>query len=393
MFGGWLASISYRPVQRWRLGPLGVSPHGVGTAGGFLAGAVLMARAAERRGIPRAEIYNAVTWGAVGAIIGARGFYVLAHLGDFGSLRDVLAVWEGGLTMFGGFAGGLALGVGYFIRHGINVPLALDAAAPGFVAGVMIGRIGDLIIADHLGRTTNFFLGFKIPSGAPLAPGFGPPTYVPGAVVHQTALYDLLGLIVLAGFLALLARRTVPTGALFSTFAIWYGVQRFLVDFTRNRDIIESSVAGLSGSQWAGLAFAAGGAVALWRIRGRPPEESKVPEPEPAVVAVGATMAAAEADAVIETEPVPVEAPPAPSEPEPMAAEAEPEPVPAEVQPSTVETEAVISDETPPTVETEAVVEPEPEASAEPEPEASAEPTAPDEPAAERQPDEPVSDD
>jgi phosphatidylglycerol---prolipoprotein diacylglyceryl transferase len=269
-----LASFTYEPVQSW--GP--VSPHGVGTALGFFLGAWLMARRAEPRAIPRPEVYNAVTWGAVGAIIGARGFYVLGHLKEFDSLLDMLAVWRGGLTMFGGFVGGLVLGLGYLRRHGFDIPNALDAAAPGFVVGVIIGRLGDIAIADHLGNATDFFLGYKIPN-APLAPGYGPPTYVPGAIVHHTAVYDLFGALVLFGFIYWLQRRPRPTGTLFASFSLWYGVQRFVIDFTRNRESIESFFLGLSGSQWAGLAFAAFGAAWLYQL-------SRKPEPEP--VPVGA---------------------------------------------------------------------------------------------------------
>src|SRR5947208_3291721 len=125
MHGALLAFISYKPIQRVGIGPFAVSPHGLGTAGGFLLGAFLMARAAERRGIPRAEAYNAVTWGAVGALIGARGFYILGHLSDFNGIADMLAVWRGGLTMFGGFAGGIAAGLAYMRRHGIAIAPAM----------------------------------------------------------------------------------------------------------------------------------------------------------------------------------------------------------------------------------------------------------------------------
>ncbi len=312
-----LASFTYDPMQRW--GP--VSPHGVGTALGFFLGAWLMAHRAEPKGIPRSEVYNAVTWGAIGAIIGARGFYVLGHLDEFDSVRDMLAVWEGGLTMFGGFIGGLVLGLGYLKRKGFNIPVALDAAAPGFVVGVIIGRVGDIFIADHLGRRTDFALGFRIPD-APIAPGYGPPTYVPGAVVHHTALYDLAGALVLLAFLYLLQRRTLRTGTLFAAFAVWYGIQRFFLDFTRNRELIESVLFGLSGSQWAGLAFALSGAVALYRIWGRSPlPETSVPAP---------------ADAGSVPEPVPTpEPPPLPLTPaEPPLAESSPPPPPAPPSPT-----------------------------------------------------------
>lgn len=250
-----LAAFTYDPIQRW--GP--VSPHGLGTALGFFAGAYLMARRAEPRGIPRTEVYNAVTWGALGAIIGARGFYVLGHLDQFDTWRDMLAVWEGGLTMFGGFIGGLALGLWYLRRKGFRIPVALDAAAPGFVVGVIIGRVGDILIADHLGHRTNFALGYKIPVDAEIAPGYGPPTYVPGAVVHHTAVYDLVGALVLLAVIYAIGRRARRPGTLFAAFCLWYGLQRFAVDFTRNRDVIESVYFGFSGSQWAGLAFAAAG--------------------------------------------------------------------------------------------------------------------------------------
>ena len=328
-----LASFTYTPVQRW--GP--VSPHGVGTALGFFLGAALMARRAEPRGIPKPETYNAVTWGALGAIIGARGFYIIGHWSSFTSVGDMLAVWRGGLTMFGGFFGGLVLGLGYLRRHGYNIPVALDAAAPGFVVGVLIGRIGDLIIADHLGRPTHFFLGYKIPN-APLAPGYGPPTYIPGAIVHHTALYDFAGALLLLGAIYVYQRRKPPTGALFALFGAWYGLQRFFIDFTRNRTLIESHFFGLSGSQWAGLLFAVGGVAALVRMH-----RNVVTTPEVEAVPITAVGAPPAVDAP--SAPVPAVAAPTPTHitpttpppvitPVPIPDAATPPPVVAEPQPS-----------------------------------------------------------
>ncbi|HVE92142.1 MAG TPA: prolipoprotein diacylglyceryl transferase family protein [Actinomycetota bacterium] len=300
-----LAYVTYQPVQRWSvpipgLEWIGVSPHGVGTALGFLLGAMLMARLAEPRGIPRPEVINAVTWGFVGAILGARGFYVLAHLDSFGSLRDVLAVWEGGLTMFGGFVGGLALGLGYLWRRGFDLRLAADAAAPGFVVGVAVGRIGDLIIADHLGGKTDFQLGYIIPEGADLAPGYGPPTYVPGEVVHPTALYDLIGVGALAVLLAIVARRRPHPGVLFGTFCTWYGLQRLLLDFTRNRETIESSYFGLSGSQWAGILFALAGLALIATARQR--SANRAAAGLAGAVAVGVPAGAVDAEAEVSSQ-------------------------------------------------------------------------------------------
>lgn len=332
-----LAAFTYSPVQRW--GP--ISPHGVGTALGFLGGAILMARRAEPRGIPRNEVYNAVTWGAVGALIGARGFYVLGHLAEFDGIGDMVAVWRGGLTMFGGFVGGLALGLWYLRRNGFDIPHALDAAAPGFAVGVIVGRVGDLVIADHLGRPTDFFLGYRIPE-TPLAPGYGPPNYLPGMVVHHTALYDLIGALLLLGFLYWFQRRKPARGTLFAVFSIWYGIERVLLDFTRNRELIESVLFGLSGSQWAGLLFAAGGAVAVVRIRSHKevtvaaePSYGEFPPPVPAEVTPPPTIDEPTTPPPPAPEPAPPDVAPTlqPPEPEPLL----PSPITPAAPPEAVE--------------------------------------------------------
>src|SRR5581483_7559974 len=138
----------------------------------------------------------------------------------------------------------------------------------------IIGRIGDMIIADHLGEKTHFFLGYKIPN-APIAPGYTGADYAPGVIVHHTAMYDLFFALILLGAVYLYEKRKPPTGALFAFFAIWYGLQRFLIDFTRNRSMIEAHYAvrvpflghiEFSGSQLAGVAFAIFGVVWMFRI-------------------------------------------------------------------------------------------------------------------------------
>jgi hypothetical protein len=241
--------------------------------------------------------------------------------------------------MFGGFLGGLVLGLWYLHRKGFKIPPALDAAAPGFALGVLIGRIGDIIIADHLGRPTGFFLGYKIPD-AKLAPGYGPPTYVPGAVVHHTALYDLIGTLVLFVFMFWIERRRPPVGSLFATFALWYGLQRFVIDFTRNRTLIESHFFGLSGSQWAGLAFAAAGAIWLLRLRrAGPVAEAPAPAPEPVPVPLAEPVpeTLAEPAPAVLAEPVGEMPPPLATREEaiapPVQREAAPEPAPADEAP------------------------------------------------------------
>jgi hypothetical protein len=114
--------------------------------------------------------------------------------------------------------------------------------------------------------------------------------------------YDLVGALILLAFLYLLQRRKPRTGVLFATFSIWYGIQRVVVDFTRNREAIESVFLGLSGSQWAGIAFAVGGLIALVRIsRSEPaPAGGAPPMPQPAPVPQGPPPSTLSAEAALE---------------------------------------------------------------------------------------------
>jgi prolipoprotein diacylglyceryltransferase len=84
---------------------------------------------------------------------------------------------------------------------------------------------------------------------------------------HHTALYDMVGLLLLAWVLWRVASRVRP-GVLIALWAVWYGLQRFVVDFARlgaARDgfAADSLVGPLTASQWGGLALATLGLVAL----------------------------------------------------------------------------------------------------------------------------------
>ena len=240
-----LGAISYDPVVHIEVGPLAISPHGIGIAAGFLLGAQLLLPRTRRMGVPDDDIYPLLTRAAIGAILGARLAYVVNHASDFDSPLDVLKVWEGGISLLGGFFGAIVLTIPGMRRRGLSFWKSMDAAAPGMALGVVVGRIGDLIVADHLGKPTDFFLGYRCPP-AGVETAF---PCEPGTVVHQTALYDLLLTSVLLAALLLLRRKPRFDGFLIMVFGAWYGVQRVIEDFLRE----DVRRLGLTGSQMTAL--------------------------------------------------------------------------------------------------------------------------------------------
>ncbi|MDQ3643304.1 MAG: prolipoprotein diacylglyceryl transferase [Actinomycetota bacterium] len=236
-----LAALAYDPLVRIEIGPLSISPHGIGIAAGFLIGARLMLPKAKEHGIDEEQVYPLLTLAAVGAIIGARLAYVLNHVGEFDSPLDVLKVWQGGISLLGGFTGAIILAGLGMRKRGISFWKLMDASAPGMALGVVVGRVGDLIVGDHLGKPTDLFFGYR-------CPGLDVDTASPcdpGVVVHQTALYDLLLTAVLLAVLLWLRRKPRYDGFLILTFGAAYGGQRIFEDFLRD-DVRRF---GLTGSQ------------------------------------------------------------------------------------------------------------------------------------------------
>jgi phosphatidylglycerol:prolipoprotein diacylglycerol transferase len=142
----------------------------------------------------------------------------------------ILEVWNGGLGIPGGLAGGvLALWI-YTWRSKLYFPTWLDMAAPGIAIAQAIGRWGNFINNELYGQPTNLPWGLYIP------PTFRLQAYAQIERFHPIFLYESI-LNLLAG-LALLyiarryARRLKP-GDLFLIYLIMYPTVRFLIEFIR----------------------------------------------------------------------------------------------------------------------------------------------------------------
>src|SRR5256714_9915391 len=241
-----VAFLRYDPLVRIHLGPLSISPHGMGIAIGFLLGSYFFLGWCRKAGLTDDQVYSLVNRAAIGSIIGARVAYVINHPGDFNSPLEIFAVWKGGISLLGGIGGAVLAGVPKMRSEGLSFWKVMDMAVPCVAMGIVVGRIGDLVIADHLGKPTDFFLGYVWPSKVTGSPCLAPI----GQAVHQPALYDFFSAILLLILLLRLRRSFRYDGFLTLVFGAWYGAGRFMEDFFR---IDETHGTGLTGSQWTAL--------------------------------------------------------------------------------------------------------------------------------------------
>jgi phosphatidylglycerol:prolipoprotein diacylglycerol transferase len=191
----------------------------------------------------------------VAGVIGSRITWVASHLDELDSPLDAFAIWEGGLQFSGGFV--FAVIAGYPVyRHWNRLTRwhSLDGYAFGLSIGLAIGRIGCYSVGEHFGSLTSFPLAVRYEGGSVREHFIGDVPLEEGMVFHQTALYELVYMLVLFGVLGwVLHRKERPgPGVAMAIFCGFYGVARFASDSLRVND---ERVLGLTGAQYFCLAL------------------------------------------------------------------------------------------------------------------------------------------
>jgi prolipoprotein diacylglyceryl transferase len=137
-------------------------------------------------------------------------------------------VWHGGLGIWGGIALGTLAGLLVLRRRGADIPLFLDAAAPGLLVAQAIGRIGNYFNQELFGTPTS------LPWGLEIDPARRPADYAADSTFHPTFLYELTWNLALAGFLVWLGHhRRIRAPGLFALYVAGYSGFRIVEELLR----------------------------------------------------------------------------------------------------------------------------------------------------------------
>jgi prolipoprotein diacylglyceryl transferase len=179
------------PAQAvWHLGPLPVRAYALG----IIIGALLAIWIGERRfvakGGPPRFIGDMATWALPFGIVGARLYHVITdpelYFGPGRNPVDALKIWEGGLGIWGGIAGG-ALGAWIACRRAdVRFADVAGAVAPGLLVAQAVGRLGNYFNQELFGRPT------RLPWALEIDPAHRPVGYERYATFHPTFLYELI---------------------------------------------------------------------------------------------------------------------------------------------------------------------------------------------------------
>ena len=255
----------------WHLGPVPLRAYALAIITGVVLAVVIGERRWVARGGTRGVVTDVATVAVPFGIIGARVYHVVTSPAPY--LDDpvsALYVWQGGLGIPGGIAGGFLAAFVMLRRRGVSRSAFADSVAPGVAVAQAVGRLGNWFNQELFGRATTLPWGLEIDPDNPDA--------VPGAeAYHPTFLYELLWNLGVAAVVVWADRRwRLGGGRVFALYLALYAVGRFWIEGLRIDDA--NTLLGVRLNEWVmGLVLL--GAVAYLVLRRGVGREDRVEPP------------------------------------------------------------------------------------------------------------------
>ena len=259
----------------FQLGPIALRWYGLLIAIAVLLGLTLATRLGRARGIEPSLIADLLPLLVLGAVLGARLYYVLLEWRQYGgNWLDALAIWRGGIAIHGALLGG-SLAAVLFCRWRRQPfwPL-LDVLVPAVALGQAIGRWGNFFNSEAFGLPTN--LPWKLFIPLP----FRPSEFLDQAYFHPTFLYESiwnLGVCILLLLLFRAASRgsiQLLPGTLSCVYLLAYSSGRVWIEGLRTDPLCLLAAppfceGGLRMAQLVSLLLIGLGGAGLWWLYGR----------------------------------------------------------------------------------------------------------------------------
>ena len=181
------------------------------------------------------------------AIVGARLYYVIFNPSDYNSFYDVIAIWNGGLAIYGAIIVGAICVFTISKVKKIKFMVMADCTVPAVMLGQLIGRWGNFMNGEAFGAQTtlpwrmgvcNQLTGFET------------------IYVHPTFLYEslwnLLGFILINIFY----NKKKFNGEIMLWYFTWYGLGRAFIETLRTDSLYLGNTSIRVSSLLGALCFA-----------------------------------------------------------------------------------------------------------------------------------------
>jgi len=225
--------LSYIPspsVNGFHLGPLFVHFYGLMYVIGIALAVFITQRRVRAAGGDPSIVADVALWAVPAGIIGGRIYFDITTPGQISphTWWGVFAVWNGGLGIWGGIAGGALAGIWRLRRHRVAFAPFADAVAPALLVAQAVGRVGNYFNQELFGKPST------LPWALVISPSHRPIGYAGYRTFHPTFLYELIFDLALAAVLVWLGhhRKIRPPG-LFALYVTGYSAFRIFEESLR----------------------------------------------------------------------------------------------------------------------------------------------------------------
>ncbi len=230
-----------------------VAWYGILITFGMILAVLTAIRLAKKEGISSDDITDFAFIVILAGVAGARAYYVIFTWKEFGylvtdgsflhnlgrTLYNCVAVWEGGLAIYGGVLAGLLTGFLFGRKKKIPFLKLFDILAAVVLIGQVIGRWGNFVNIEAYGAETTLPWRMGILTYGPALMDNGNLALTKEIYVHPTFLYEslwnLCGLLIV--HLGLYPRKKFD-GEIFCFYLMWYGFGRMLIESLRTDSLM-----------------------------------------------------------------------------------------------------------------------------------------------------------
>lgn len=229
-------------------------------------------------------------------VLGARLYYVIMEFDSylvkdgtfFQNLKDtlynIIAVWNGGLAIYGGIIGGFFAALVVAKKKRIRFPVIADIAGPSVIVGQIVGRWGNFVNVEAYGGETDLPWRMGIHTSFDGGNSFFRETYVHPTFLYES-LWNLIGLVLIT----VMYKKKKFHGQMFLFYVAWYGFGRMFIEGLRTDSLY---VGPMRISQVIG-ALSCAAAIVLLVLGGRRAKEKTAAKEEYAPVYAAADCSAA----------------------------------------------------------------------------------------------------
>ena len=220
--------------------PFTVMWYGIIICLGIFAGFSYFYYRGRKAGLSSDDIFDTTLITVVTAIVGARLYYVIFYGGYLetdgtfwqnvgGTLYNIIAVWNGGLAIYGGIIGGFLALIIISKWKKVDVFKLTDMVVPGVMLGQLIGRWGNFCNGEAYGTETmlpwrmglcNLSTGYRM------------------IYVHPTFLYESLWNLVGFVLINIFYKKRKYHGEITVWYFGWYGLGRAFIELLRTDSLM-----------------------------------------------------------------------------------------------------------------------------------------------------------